>query len=45
MLEKFDGLRVYWDGARLHLSQAPEVAIDVPASLDFPSTPFEGELW
>jgi hypothetical protein len=44
MMEKYDGVRVFWDGKRLHTSRG-EVSIEVPKECVFPSTPFEGELW
>ncbi len=44
MMEKFDGVRVFWDGKRLH-SKSSKTIIDVPQQLEFPSFPFEGELW
>jgi hypothetical protein len=44
MMEKFDGVRVYWDGSRLH-ALGLKTSIEVPKSCLFPSTPFEGELW
>jgi hypothetical protein len=44
IMDKFDGVRVFWDGKRLH-SKSSGVKIEVPRSLQFPATPFEGELW
>jgi hypothetical protein len=44
MMEKFDGVRVYWDGKRL-FSTSSRSLIQVPLNLQFPTTPFEGELW
>ena len=44
MMEKFDGVRVYWDGKRL-FSTSSRSLIQVPQDLQFPTTPFEGELW
>ena len=44
MMEKYDGVRVYWDGSRLH-SKHPSVVLDIPKRLNFPNIPFEGELW
>jgi hypothetical protein len=41
-MEKYDGLRVYWDGKQLH---SKGIRIDIPPSLEFPSIPFEGVLW
>jgi len=46
MMEKFDGVRVYWDGKGSLQTQNTK-PISVPASVtkDFPSYQFEGELW
>jgi hypothetical protein len=43
-MEKFDGMRVFWDG-RILYSADKKLAIQVPTELGFPSIPFEGELW
>jgi hypothetical protein len=43
-MEKFDGVRVFWDGKRLY-SKSAKLVIDVPKECKFPSTMFEGELW
>jgi hypothetical protein len=44
MMEKFDGVRVYWDGKYLY-SRKSAIGITVPAEYQFPATSFEGELW
>jgi hypothetical protein len=44
MMEKVDGVRVFWDGKRLH-SKSLKTTIDVPPELNLPSVPFEGVLW
>jgi hypothetical protein len=44
MMEQFDGVRVFWDGKRLH-SKNSKTSIQVPQELKFPSISFEGELW
>jgi hypothetical protein len=44
MMEKFDGVRVFWDGKRLYIKNS-KIAIDVPSEINFPTIPFEGELW
>jgi DNA ligase-1 len=44
MMEKFDGVRVFWDGKQLH-SKKSRITINVPQGLQFPNFPFEGELW
>jgi hypothetical protein len=42
-MEKFDGLRVFWDGKRLQVKNS--TPIDIPQEFAFPTTPFEGQLW
>ena len=44
IMEKFDGVRIFWDGSKLH-SKHTNVSVQVPKDLNFPSIPFEGELW
>jgi hypothetical protein len=44
MMEKFDGVRVYWDGEYL-ISSYSKAIINVPKEYSFPRIPFEGELW
>jgi hypothetical protein len=44
MTEKYDGVRVFWDGKRLYSKKA-NTSIDVPQSCAFPKISFEGELW
>jgi hypothetical protein len=44
MMEKFDGVRVFWDGQRL-ISKSSKTVIPVPPEYKLPSLPFEGELW
>jgi hypothetical protein len=43
-MEKFDGVRVYWDGKAL-FARNKKQKIEVPSTVQFPSTPFEGEIW
>jgi DNA ligase-1 len=43
-MEKFDGIRVYWDGKQLY-SQNSKYVLNVPQDCKFPNIPFEGELW
>jgi hypothetical protein len=43
-MEKFDGVRVFWDGNHLYITNS-KVKITVPQGIQFPSIPFEGELW
>ncbi len=46
MMEKYDGVRVYWDGMKLCTSHDNR-AIQVPPQYTefFPTIPFEAELW
>jgi hypothetical protein len=44
MMEKYGGVRVYWDGSTL-LSQYGDVPQDQLNCEPFPSMPFEGQLW
>jgi hypothetical protein len=44
MMEKYDGVRVFWNGKQL-LAKAEKIVMNVPRELSFPSIPFEGELW
>jgi DNA ligase-1 len=43
--EKYDGVRGYWDGEKLHARSG--AAIDAPAwfTAGWPKTPMDGELW
>jgi hypothetical protein len=43
MMEKYDGVRVFWDGKYLYVKNSK--VISVPEDCNFPSFPFEGELW
>jgi hypothetical protein len=44
MMEKFDGIRVYWNGKNLYVSDS-RTPLKVPKEHAFSSIPFEGELW
>jgi hypothetical protein len=44
MMEKFDGVRVFWDGNRLYEKNSKKT-LNVPQHITLPSIPFEGELW
>jgi hypothetical protein len=44
MMEKYDGVRVIWNGKALY-SRYTNKLIEVPQTSQFPSIPFEGELW
>jgi hypothetical protein len=44
-MEKYDGVRVYWDGSTLYETERMR-AITIPSNCEtFPTVPFEGELW
>jgi hypothetical protein len=43
MMEKYDGVRVFWDG-KLRVQGSKKI-IEVPNNIVFPMLPFEGELW
>jgi hypothetical protein len=43
MMEKFDGVRVYWTGHTL-FTRDLKTKIDIP-DIKMRSIPFEGELW
>jgi hypothetical protein len=45
MMEKYDGVRVMWDGYKLTSVTTPKCVIQLPKDHGFPSVPFEGELW
>jgi hypothetical protein len=45
MMEKYDGIRVYWDGKSLRSKDLKHV-FHIPDTYGtLPSIPFEGELW
>jgi hypothetical protein len=43
-MEKFDGVRMYWDGKHLFAKDS-KTKITIPKDCAFPAIPFEGELW
>jgi hypothetical protein len=43
-MEKYEGIRVYWDGKRMHYQNSKKT-LDVPTGYGFPPVPFEGQLW
>jgi hypothetical protein len=43
-MEKYDGVRVFWDGKQLRSKDTRQV-INVPQIVEFQTIPFEGELW
>jgi hypothetical protein len=44
LMEKYNGVRVYWDGKTLR-SSFSRMEISVPQNLSFPALPFEGVVW
>jgi hypothetical protein len=44
MMEKYDGIRVYWDGTTLFTKNLRIIPIPNNTEL-LPPFPFEGELW
>jgi hypothetical protein len=44
MMEKYDGIRVFWDGKQLHSKTSGKI-LNLPKGHNFPTIPFEGELW
>jgi hypothetical protein len=42
MMEKFDGVRVYWTGKELIANNSK---VPIPKDMNFPAIPFDGELW
>jgi hypothetical protein len=43
-MEKFDGVRVHWDGDILRTKDMKTV-LNLPKGTAFPKIQFEGELW
>lgn len=43
--EKYDGLRAYWDGARLRTRGGETLAAPVWFTAGWPAEPMDGELW
>ncbi|MFB2732845.1 DNA ligase [Shewanella mangrovisoli] len=43
--EKLDGVRGYWDGKRLMTRQGNPILAPRWFTVDFPTTPMDGELW
>lgn len=43
--EKLDGVRGYWDGKRLMTRQGNPILAPSWFTVDFPTTPMDGELW
>ena len=45
MSEKFDGVRVFWDGRKLHTRQGRELHVPESWSSQLPQIALDGELW
>ncbi|MEW6646616.1 MAG: DNA ligase [Pseudomonadota bacterium] len=45
MSEKYDGVRGYWDGARMVSRQGEVIVIPAPLRAALPDFPLDGELW
>jgi DNA ligase-1 len=46
MSEKFDGVRVFWDGVKLHTRQGKEIKVPEFISERLPTEfALDGELW
>jgi hypothetical protein len=44
MMEKYDGIRVFWDGKYLRVKSSG-ITVPIPQDMKFPTTQFEGVLW
>jgi DNA ligase-1 len=45
MSEKYDGIRGYWDGARMWTRQGEPIAVPEALRVALPDFPLDGELW
>ena len=43
--EKYDGMRLYWNGLNFYSRQGNIVKVPDTIKLTMPSTPLDGELW
>ena len=43
--EKYDGIRAYWDGAKLYTRQGHAIAAPAWFTQSWPAQPLDGELW
>jgi DNA ligase-1 len=45
MTEKFDGMRLFWDGSQFFTRQGDRVTVPESITSKLPSTALDGELW
>jgi DNA ligase-1 len=45
MGEKYDGMRLYWNGTDFYTRQGNKVKVPEFISLQMPTIPLDGELW
>ncbi len=45
MTEKFDGMRLYWNGTEFYTRQGNKVKVPESIKNQFPKTSLDGELW
>jgi ATP-dependent DNA ligase len=45
MTEKFDGMRLYWNGSQFFTRQGRKVKVPESITKQLPSVPLDGELW
>jgi ATP-dependent DNA ligase len=45
MTEKYDGMRLYWDGSQFYSRTGEKVNVPQLITQTLPSTPLDGELW
>ena len=45
MTEKYDGMRLYWNGSQFYSRQGRRVAVPSSITSKLPSVPLDGELW
>jgi DNA ligase-1 len=45
MTEKYDGMRLYWDGSQFWTRQGKKVKVPESVARQLPPVPLDGELW
>jgi DNA ligase-1 len=45
MTEKFDGVRLYWNGSSFYTRQGKRVKVPETVTSQLPDIPLDGELW
>ena len=45
MTEKYDGIRIYWDGNSFYSRQGEKIFAPKSMTEKLPSVPLDGELW